>query len=306
MGHGHAQEHARPATVSSAHRGRLAAAFAITAAYLVVEVVGAMFTGSLALLADAGHMFTDAAGLGLALVAIWFAGRAPTMRRTFGWYRAEILAAVANAVVLLGLAGYILLEAWQRLREPAAVSSGPMLVIAVVGLVANAASLKLLSAGQAESLNLRGAYLEVLGDLLGSAATVIAAVVIALSGFTTADSIASLAIGVLIVPRTIRLLRDAVDVLLEATPRGVDLETVRDHITEIPGVVSVHDLHAWTITSGMNVLSAHVVVRDEQRVDQGQVLDALGDCLAGHFDIEHSTFQLEGPEHRHHEGAACP
>jgi cobalt-zinc-cadmium efflux system protein len=298
MGHDHGTSAAR------AHRGRLLMVFLITSAILIIEVIGGLISGSLALLADAGHMLTDAAGIGLALLAIWFAARPATPERTFGFYRVEILAAVVNAVLLFGVAGFVLVEAWRRLQEPPEVASGLMLTVALVGLVANAVSMWLLRRGQAESLNLRGAYLEVLGDLLGSAAVLIAAAVIALTDFQAADPIASALIGVLILPRTWRLLREAVDVLLEATPKGVDMGEVRRHLLETPGVSDVHDLHAWTITSGLPVLSAHVVMSSS--AEAGRVLDGLGECLAGHFDIEHSTFQLERPEHRSHEGVLHP
>jgi cobalt-zinc-cadmium efflux system protein len=293
--------HASPA---GAHRGRLLAVLLIGLAVLAVEVVGGLLTGSLALLADAGHVLADVAGLSLALLAVWFGGRPATPGRTFGWYRAEILAAVVNAVLLLTVAGLVLVEAWRRLREPPEVAAVATLVVALAGLAANGVSMALLRRGQAESLNLRGAYLEVWGDLLGSVAVLAAAGVIAVTGFEAADPIASALIGLLILPRTWRLLREAVDVLLEATPKGLDLEEVRRHILEAPGVVDCHDLHAWTITSGMPVLSVHVVVEDH--VPPGAVLDRLGACLAGHFDIEHSTFQLERPEHRDHEGATHP
>jgi cobalt-zinc-cadmium efflux system protein len=283
------------------HRAPLAAVFALTLAILVVELVGAVLSGSLALLADAGHVLADGAGIGLALLAIRFAARPATPQRTFGYYRLEILAAVVNAVLLFGVAGFVLIEAWRRLTEPPAVASGLMLAVAAVGLAANAVSLWLLRDGQKTSLNLRGAYLEVWGDLLGSVAVLVAAAVIALTGFRAADPIASALIAALILPRTWRLLREAVDVLLEAAPKGVDLAEVRRHLVETPGVTDVHDLHAWTITSGLPVLSVHVVL--ERDADAGQVLDGLGACLAGHFDIEHSTFQLEQPEHRGHEGA---
>ncbi|HEY6591178.1 MAG TPA: cation diffusion facilitator family transporter [Actinomycetota bacterium] len=286
---------------AAAQRGRLVAVFAITLAVLVVELVGAALSGSLALLADAGHVLADGAGIGLALLAIRFAARPATQQRTFGYYRLEILAAVVNAVLLFGVAGFVLVEAWRRLAEPPEVASGLMLAVAAVGLVANAVSLWLLRDGQQRSLNLRGAYLEVWGDLLGSVAVLAAAAVIAVTGFRAADPIASALIGVLILPRTWRLLREAVDVLLEAAPREIDLDEVRRHLLETPGVTDVHDLHAWTITSGLPVLSVHVVL--ERDADAGRVLDGLGDCLAGHFDIEHSTFQLEHPEHRGHEGA---
>jgi cobalt-zinc-cadmium efflux system protein len=294
-------QHQHTWSASAAHRGRLAAVLAITLAVLAVELAGAALSGSLALLADAGHALADGAGIGLALLAIWFAARPATPQRTFGYYRLEILAAVANAVLLFGVAGFVLVEAWRRLTEPPEVASGLMLAVAAAGLVANAASLWLLRGGQRHSLNLRGAYLEVWGDLLGSVAVLAAAAVIALTGFQVADPIASVLIGLAILPRTWRLLREAVDVLLEATPKGVDMGEVRRHVLDTPGVTDVHDLHAWTITSGLPVLSAHVVL--ERGADAGQVLDGLSACLAGHFDIEHSTFQLEQPEHRGHEGA---
>jgi cobalt-zinc-cadmium efflux system protein len=293
--------HDHVGSAAAAHRGRLAAVFAVTVAVLVVEVVGAALSGSLALLADAGHALADGAGIALALGAIWFAARPATPQRTFGYYRLEILAAVGNAVLLLGVAGFVLLEAARRLREPPAVASGLMLTVALVGLVANAGCLWLLRDGQQASLNLRGAYLEVWGDLLGSVAVLAAAAVIAGTGWRVADPVASAVIAVAIVARTWRLLREAVEVLLEAAPKGVDLAEVRRHLVETRGVSDVHDLHAWTITSGLPVLSAHVVL--ERDADAGQVLDGLGACLAGHFDIEHSTFQLEQPEHRNHEGA---
>jgi cobalt-zinc-cadmium efflux system protein len=297
-GHGHGQSAAR------AGRGRLLAVFLVTLAILLVEAVGGLLTGSLALLADAGHMLTDVAGIGLALLAIWFAGRPATPERTFGHYRFEILAAVVNAVLLFGVAVAVLVEAWHRLADPPEIASGAMLAVAAIGLAGNAASAWLLRHGQAESLNLRGAYLEVVGDLLGSAAVVAAAVVIRVTGFRAADALASALIGVLILPRTWRLLRDAVDVLLEATPKGVDLAAVRRHILEAPGVVDCHDLHVWTITSGMDVVSAHVVLEPDS--DGAAVLDWLSACLGDHFDIEHSTFQLEQPERRGHEGATHP
>jgi cobalt-zinc-cadmium efflux system protein len=288
-------------SAAGAHRGRLTAVFAITLAVLAVEVVGAALSGSLALLADAGHVLADGAGIGLALLAMRFAARPASPQRTFGYYRLEILAAVVNAVLLFGVAGFVLVEAWRRLTDPPEVASGLMLAVASFGLVANAVSMWLLRDGQRHSLNLRGAYLEVWGDLLGSLAVLAAAGVIAATGFQAADPLASALIGLLILPRTWRLLREAVDVLLEAAPKGVDLAEVRRHLLETRGVSDVHDLHAWTITSGLPVLSAHVVL--ERGADAGKVLDGLGECLAGHFDIEHSTFQLEQPEHRGHEGA---
>jgi cobalt-zinc-cadmium efflux system protein len=249
-------------------------------------------------------MATDAAGIGLSLLAMWFAARPSSPSRTFGFHRLEILAAVANALVLCGVGVYILVEAVLRMLDPPEVASGTIMVFGAVGLAGNAVSLALLRRGQAESLNLRGAFLEVLNDLLGSAAVLVAGAVIWFSGFLRADAIASALVGLLILPRTWRLLREALDVLLEATPKGVDLAEVRRHLLEDRGVVEVHDLHAWTITSGMPVLSAHIVVSDPSA--SGQVLDRLCDCLRGHFDIDHSTIQVEPAGHRHHEGTTHP
>lgn len=283
-------------SAATAHRGRLAAVLGLSLTVLVVEVAGAIASNSLALLADAGHLLTDVSGMGLSLLAIWFAGRTPTSDRTFGYLRLEMIAAVANAVLLFGVAAFILFEAWQRLSEPPAVASALMLAVALVALAANAVSLFMLRSAQRESLNMRGAYLEVMGDFAGSAAVIVAAIVIALTGWAGADPVASVLIGLLILPRTFALLREATDVLLEATPKGVDMDHVRRHILDAPGVVDCHDLHAWTITSGMNVVSAHVILAEG--ADPAEVLDALCACLSDDFDIEHSTFQLETADRR--------
>lgn len=283
-------------SAAAANRNRLVAVLGLTLVILIVEAVGGFASNSLALLADAGHLLTDVSGIGLALLAIWFAGRAPTTDRTFGYLRLEILAAVANAVLLFGIAGFILFEAWQRLSSPPAVASGLMLAVALAGLAANAVSLYLLRDAQRESLNMRGAYLEVMGDLAGSAAVITAAVVITATGWAQADAVASVVIALLILPRTFALLRDATDVLLEATPKGIDMDHVRRHILDAPGVIDCHDLHAWTITSGMNVVSAHVILADG--ADPAVTLDALCECLSDDFDIEHSTFQLETADRR--------
>lgn len=242
------------------HRSRLAIVFVVTLSVFLIELVGGIMADSLALLADAGHMLTDVVGIGLALGAIWFAARPATEVRTFGYLRLEVFAAVINAVLLFGIAAYVLYEAWRRFSEPPEIQSGLMLAVALVGVSANAVSLFLLRDAQHESLNMRGAYLEVIGDLLGSIAVIVAAVVIGLTGWVAADAVASVLIGILIVPRTWQLLRDALHVLLEGTPKGVDMAEVRRHILEAPGVSDVHDLHAWTITSGMNVISAHIVL----------------------------------------------
>jgi cobalt-zinc-cadmium efflux system protein len=292
-GHGHG------GSAAAQHKGRLKLVFGITVAILVAEVAGARASGSLALLADAGHMLMDAGGIALALLAISFGQRSPSQARTFGYLRLEILAAALNALLLFAVAVFVIVEAVRRLIHPPAVASGIMLIFGIVALCGNACSLLLLRHGQGESLNVRGAFLEVLSDFLGAAAVIVAAVVIAAAGFERADPIASLVIGVLIIPRTWQLLRQATDVPLEATPKNVDLGEVRRHMLATHGVVDVHDLHAWTITSGVNVLSAHVVVRAEGL--SGLVLDQLGGCLSDHFDIEHSTFQIEPPGHRDHE-----
>ncbi|WP_298801255.1 cation diffusion facilitator family transporter [uncultured Pseudokineococcus sp.] len=300
MGHDHGH-----ATATGRHRGRLTAVLVMTLVVMVAEVVGALVSGSLALLADAGHMLTDASGLGLALVASVLAARPATGRRSFGLARAEVLAAAANALLLLGVAAFVLVEGVRRLVDPQPVAAGPMLVVALAGLVVNVVGLRLLHAGSGESLNVRGAYLEVLADLLGSVAVVVAALVVALTGWVRADAVVSLGIGLLVVPRALALLRDTLDVLLESTPRGVDLEDVRAHVLSAEGVLDVHDVHVWTLTGGLPVMSAHVVVAEDalDRAGSGRVLDALGACLADHFDVEHSTFQLEPAGHAAHEGA---
>jgi cobalt-zinc-cadmium efflux system protein len=286
---------------ANASVGRLRVVFVLTLLVLGVQLVGTVLSNSLALLADSAHMFTDAAGIALALGAIHLGARPATTERTFGFLRFEILAAALNAVLLFGVAAFVVYEAWRRLSAPAEIASGVMLAAALIGLATNAVSLWLLHDAQKSSLNMRGAYLEVMGDLLGSVAVVVAALVIALTGWAAADSVASIVIGVLILPRTWRLLRDAVDVLLEASPRGIRMDEVRGHILETDGVEDVHDLHAWTITSGMNVVSAHVVLRPD--ADPKAVLDALCACLTDDFDIEHSTFQLESHDRQRLESA---
>jgi len=301
VGSGHGHE----VTATNAHRKRLIVVLVITLGVLIAEVIGGLIAGSLALLADAGHMLTDSTGLIMALIAASLAARAATVKRTFGLQRAEVLAALGNALLLVGVAVWVLIMAVERLRNPAEIRSGLMLAVAVVGVLANLAGLLVLRPAQSTSLNMRGAYLEVFGDLVGSLAVIIAAVLILITGWTPFDAIASLAIVVLIIPRAWSLLREVVDVLLEATPHGVDLEEVRDHIRRVRGVVDVHDLHAWTITSGVPVLSAHVIV-DHACISEGrsgEVLDRLGECLGGHFDVSHCTFQLEPVGHQEHEAA---
>jgi cobalt-zinc-cadmium efflux system protein len=301
-GHSHRHGHG-PSTVTGGHRRALAAVLGISTAIAIAEVVGTIITGSLVLLADAAHMAADAAGVGLSLLATWFAGRPATARRTFGYARAEILAAMANALLLLGMAALIFTEAIRRLSSPPGISSGLLIGFGVGALIANACSLLLLRSGQSESLNVRGAFLEVAADTLGAAAVIVTGIIISLTGATLADPIASMVVGVLILPRTWRLLREAIDILLEASPEGIDLDEIRSHMAGLPGVREVHELHIWTITSGLPVFSAHVVV-DPEIIECGRsaiMLDQLQDCLRGHFDVDHSTFQLEPAGHAEHE-----
>ena len=304
MNHGH--DHSVPA--GGAHRRPLAVVLTISSVILVVEVVGALLSGSLALLADAGHMLTDVAGLSLALIAAVLAGRPATDARTWGYRRAEVLAAAAQAAVLLAVGVFVLVEGVRRLIEPSPVASGTMVVFGVIGLLGNAVSILLLARIQAGNLNTRAALLEVVNDALGSVAVLIAAGVIAVTGWVRADAVVSLLIGLMILPRTWKLLRETVDVLMEATPKGVDLADVRAHILEVPHVLEVHDLHASTVASDLPVLTAHVVV-DDSCFHDGHLpalLDHLQQCLAGHFDVEHSTFQFEPSTHAAHEHAAHP
>jgi cobalt-zinc-cadmium efflux system protein len=297
-GHGHAAGRA-------ADRGRLRLVLTITSVVLVVELVGAWLASSLALLADAGHLATDAAAVVLALGASYVAARPAGPRSTFGNHRAEILAALANALVLLVVCGYLAYAGIDRLRHPSSVEvdAGLLIVFAAVGLVANAVSLGVLNRSDTGSLNLRAAALEVTADLVGSATALAAGVVIALTDWVQADAIASLLIALLILPRSWTLLRESAAVLLEQAPAGLDLDDVRDHVAAMDGVVEVHDLHAWTITSGIPSLSAHVTVTDEALAEHGVggILDRLCECVAVHFDVQHATFQVEPVSHRAHE-----
>jgi cobalt-zinc-cadmium efflux system protein len=287
MGHGHAHRE----TAAARSRGRLALTLGLTAGYMVVEVLGAWLTGSLALLADAGHMLADAGGLVLALFATWVAARPPTPAKTYGYYRAEILAALVNSLVLLAVAAAILFEAYQRLRVPPDVLAGPMLVVAALGLGVNLVCAWLLHKGAAVSLNVRGAYLEVLSDALSSMAVLVAATVTLLTGWSLADPLASAAIALLIVPRTWSLLRQAVNVLLEGVPPHLELAAIERAIAEVAGVRRIHDLHVWTLTSGREAMSAHVVVDDVRESER--LLEALHAVLHTRFGIDHTTIQLE-------------
>jgi cobalt-zinc-cadmium efflux system protein len=278
-------------TAAARSRGRLTLTLALTCAFLVVEVAGALWSGSLALLADAGHMLADAGGLALGLFAIWIAGRPPTPAKTYGYYRAEILAALVNAIVLLAIAGGILLETYRRLLAPPAIMGGAMLAVASAGLAVNLAGAWLLHGDAAASLNVRAAYLEVLGDALSSLGVVAAAAIVIATGWTLADPLVSGAIALVIVPRTWRLLRQAVNVLLEGTPAHLDLAEIEAAMRRVPGVRRVHDLHVWTLTSGREAMSAHAVVDDVR--DSERLLETLHAVMHARFGIDHTTIQLE-------------
>jgi cobalt-zinc-cadmium efflux system protein len=284
-----------PESASAAGRNekRLAVVFGLTSFYLAVEVAGGVLTNSLALLADAGHMLTDVAGTGLALLAIRFARRPASPERTYGYYRAEILAALTNAVVLIGVSLYVLYEAYRRFREPPDVQSGAMILVAVVGLGVNAVSMWLLRGASGESLNLKGAYFEVLSDALTSVGVIIAGVVMWATGWYYADPLVSAGIGLFILPRTWSLLKDAAGVLLEGTPSDVNLAAVREAIASVPGVAGVHDLHAWALTSGVNSLSVHVVMSGGAELPA--VLTGVRDRVTGGFPVSHVTVQVEPP-----------
>jgi cobalt-zinc-cadmium efflux system protein len=291
MGAGH--DHGTSALHAGAgHRARLWWAAGLLAAFMVVETVAALLTGSLALLSDAGHMFTDVLGIAMALAAIHAASRAATdSQRTFGLYRLEVLAALANALLLTGVAIFVLIEAVRRFTDPPAVPAGAMLIVAVGGLLANVVAFLLLRSGAKESINVRGAYLEVIGDLLGSAGVIVAALVIALTGWAYADPIVAVAVALMILPRTFALGRSAVRILVQAAPEHLDVAVVRTRLAAVPGVCDVHDLHVWTLTSGMDVASAHLSL--EPHAELGTVLATARDTLHAEFHIDHATLQVE-------------
>jgi cobalt-zinc-cadmium efflux system protein len=293
---GHSQLPGAAARAGSRYKGRLLAALAVLAVVTVVEVVAGFATRSLALLSDGGHMLTDVWGLGMALAAIHVADRASARRgRTFGLYRLEILAALANAVLLFGVAVYVLIEAVRRWSDPPEVLAGPMLAVAVLGLVANLVAFALLREGSKASLNVEGAYLEVLSDLLGSLAVIAAAVVLQVTGWEWVDPAVGVAIGLFILPRTWRLGTQALRILVQAAPPGTDLDAIEGELHGIQGVVDVHDLHVWTLTSEMDVASVHLMVRDG--IDTHGVLDRARELLRDTYGIDHATLQVEPDTH---------
>ncbi|MCP2368043.1 cobalt-zinc-cadmium efflux system protein [Agromyces flavus] len=302
----HAHDHGSAST----DRRRLVIAIAIIGAFLVVQVVGGVLSGSLALLADAGHMTSDLLGLVIALGAAVVAARPANDRQTYGFRRFEVFGALANGVILIVVAVTVSAGAIDRLvsgteGEAHEVAGGLMLAVALAGLAANVAAMLVLRSGAKGSMNVRGVYLEVLGDTIGSVLVIGAALVIVATGWNAADAIASLAIAVLIVPRALLLLRDVMRVLSQSTPAETDVAEIRDHILRTRGVVAVHDVHVWAITTGAHVFSAHVEVEPAVFADDrvGALLDELGGCLSEHFDVDHSTFQLEPSGRGQHEHA---
>jgi cobalt-zinc-cadmium efflux system protein len=303
-GHGHSQSHSHGHSHSHAsvragarHKGRLLAALAVLGVVAVLQVGAGLATRSLALLSDAGHMLTDVSGLGMALAAIHLADRGEAGgHRTFGLYRLEILAALANAVLLFGVAAYVVVEAARRVSDAPDVLAGPMLVVAIVGLVANVVAFVLLRQGSSESLNIEGAYLEVLSDLLGSIGVIAAAVAMAVTGWAWIDPVIGVAIGLFILPRAWRLGAQAVRILVQAAPPGTDLDGLEADLRRLDGVVDVHDLHVWTLTSEMDVASAHLMVC--AGTDNHGVLDRARDVLRDGYGIAHATLQVEPDTHR--------
>jgi cobalt-zinc-cadmium efflux system protein len=291
MGAGH-DHGAQALHAGERHRARLWWAAGLLALFMVVETVGALVTGSLALLSDAGHMFTDVLGIAMALAAITAAGRAATdSQRTFGLYRLEVLAALANSVLLAAVAGFVVVQAVRRFTDPPEVAAGSMLVVAAGGLIVNLVAFWLLRAGAKESINVRGAYLEVVGDLLGSIGVIVAAVIIAFTGWSYADPIVAVVVALMILPRTFALGRSAVRILVQAAPQHLDVSVVRDRLAAVPGVCDVHDLHVWTLTSGMDVASAHLSL--DPAAELGTVLATAREALHEEFAIDHATLQVE-------------
>lgn len=278
-------------TPAGRHKRRLIMVLGLTATYVVVEVIGAFLSGSLALLADSGFMLSDVAGLALSLFAVKFAERSATPERTYGYYRVEILAALINAVALIFISIYIFYAAYLRFLDPPAVASRGMFLVAVVGLGVNATGVLILRRASEDSLNIKGAYYEVLSDMISSVGVIAASVVMWTTGWYYADPLISVAIGIFILPRTWVLLRDAVGVLLEGTPSGVNLTALRESIAGLTGVAGVHDLHVWALTSGVNAMSVHVVSADG--MSHGEVLADIHRVVREEFQISHVTVQVE-------------
>jgi cobalt-zinc-cadmium efflux system protein len=300
--HAHHHGHTHPPGLSDRSerqedRSRLGRALIFTSVIALVEAVGGYLTNSLALMSDAGHMLTDVSAIALSLLALWFANKPPNVRKTYGYYRLEILSALFNGVLLLGITAVIAWEAYHRFREPEPVNVGPVLVVSGVGLVANLIALAILR--RSRSMTVRGAFLHVLGDALSSVGVLIGAAVMASTGWFVIDPLISVAIAVVIIVGAYRLVRDAVDVLLEATPAHVDMDEIREIMQQVPGITGVHDLHVWTISSGIYALSAHLVVPDPLACNNDEILSAVKHKLFDRFGIDHTTIQIESETYAH-------
>lgn len=305
--HGHTHQHSHGRATRS--RRRLSIVLVLTALYMLAEAAGGWATGSLALLADAGHMLTDVAALALALIAVWFGARPATSSKTFGYYRLEIFAALINGVALVLISVLIFYEAYQRWAAPPQVRSGLMMVIAAGGLIINLACARLLHGDHKDDLNVRGVWLHIIGDALGSVGAIVAGALMSLYGWYIADPLFSCLIGLLIIWSSWHLIRESTNVLLEGTPAHINLAAVEDAILETSGVQDVHDLHVWTITSGREALSAHVI--HAETISQAELLKEIREKLHDRFGVDHLTIQMETPEfeddtfHFCHAGRAC-
>lgn len=291
---GHSHDRSAMISAGGKYKKPLGIALILTGVYMVVELVVGFSIGSLALISDGAHMGTDVIGLTMAFVAIHLAGRKTTSDRTFGLFRLEVLAALLNGLLLFGVAGYVLYEAFQRFATPTDVPSTPLLITASIGLIINIISFRLLSAGSKESINLKGAHLEVMADMVGSIGVIVGALIIMFTGWTFVDPIIGVAVGLFILPRTWKLMRQALRILIEAAPKGLDIPQLKADIIAVPGVTDLHDLHVWTITSGMESASGHVVVTDER--EPAAVLTDILTLLRTEYDIDHATIQLEPAE----------
>ncbi|WP_291129749.1 cation diffusion facilitator family transporter [Flavobacterium sp. UBA7682] len=275
------------------HNKSLRIVFVITLSYFVVEVIVGFISNSLALLSDAAHMLTDVAGQALALFAIWMASKPRNSKKSYGYLRTEIFSALINAIVLIFISGYILYEAWLRFENPPAVAGIPMLIVAVCGLLINLISMKVLSAGSKESINIKGAFLEVVSDMLSSIAVIIAGIIILATGWLLIDPIISALIGLFILPRTFGLLKESVDILLEGVPKDVDFVVVEKYLKEKPGVESVHDVHVWSLTSGVNALSGHIIMKPETTIlEMNEIIFEIKQELNSNYKINHTTLEV--------------
>ena len=267
--------------------------FTITLIYFIIEVIVGFMSNSLALLSDAAHMLTDVAGQALALFAIWMASKLRNSKKTYGYLRTEIFSALINAIVLIFISGYILYEAWQRFQDPPKVAGFSMLIVASIGLIINLISMKILKSGSEESINIKGAFLEVVADMLSSIAVIIAGIIILSTGWLLIDPIISALIGLFILPRTFGLLKESVDILLEGVPKDVNYDAVEKYISKNPGVDSIHDLHIWSLTSGVNALSGHIIMKPETTItEMNDIIFKIKKELNSSYKISHTTLEV--------------